>query len=98
MSLAAITAAFAYYPIALIRQEIQVYEDVSDNTEYAADLTPEITVAADSGLYLVVLAVALLAASTFLMRPGPRPPTHRPAPPVPATGPGTEPGITVTPG
>lgn len=98
VGLAALTAAFAYHPITVAQQTLQVYEDANSAAEYAADTTPEITVAADSGLYLTVLGVALLAASAFLMRPGPRPPTHGPMPPAPATGPGIEPGITVTPG
>lgn len=98
VALAALTAAFAYHPITVMQQIVQVYEDVSDNTEYAADVIPEITVSADSGLYLAVLAAALLAASTFLMRPGPRPQAYQSMSPAPAEGPGTAPGITVTPG
>jgi len=95
VGLAALTAAFAYHPITVMRQFLQSMEDSEDGF---GESTPEVTVEADNGLYLAVIAVALLAASAFMMRLQRRPQVHYHQAPPPAAGPGTAPGVTVTPG
>lgn len=95
VGLAALTAAFAYHPVTVMRQFLQSLEDSGGDFGQS---TPEIVIEADSGMYLAVIAVALLAASTFIMRMQRRPQVHYQAPPAPAAGPGTVPGVTVTPG
>ncbi|WP_162181597.1 hypothetical protein [Glycomyces tenuis] len=99
VGLAGLTAAFAYHPVTVMRQFFQDYEDSSGDDEFSGDSAPEITIEADSGMYLAIIAVALLAASTFLMRMRPRQQVYyQPMPPAPAGGPGASPTVTVTPG
>ncbi len=95
VGLAALTAAFAYHPVTVMRQFLQSLEESDGGF---GESPPEIVIEADSGMYLAVIAVALLAASTFVMRSQRRPQVHYQAPPAPAAGPGTVPGVTVTPG
>jgi hypothetical protein len=99
VGLAALTAAFAYHPVTVLRQFYQDYQDTFGESEFGGEAgAPEVTVEADSGLYLAVLAVALLAASTFLMRPQRRTRLYYQPTPPPETGPWTAPTVTVTSG
>lgn len=85
VGLAALTAAFSYHPVTVLQQSYEIF-----TVEGGAG---EIDISADDGLYIAVVAVALLAASAFLMhRRSPRRVHHAPPPD------GPEPTVTVTPG
>lgn len=68
-----------------MRRFLQSMEDSGDGF---GESPPELTVEADTGLCLAVIAVALLAFSTFAMRARRRPQPYRQAPPPPVPGPG----------
>ncbi|GAB4007616.1 hypothetical protein GCM10029992_61840 [Glycomyces albus] len=88
VGVATFAAAFAYHPVSAIRELVERYEDLDGSIG-------DTEVTAESGIYLMIFAVALLAASTFFMHvkmnraayqsppPQPRPPDRARAPPRP---------------
>ncbi|WP_460496164.1 hypothetical protein [Glycomyces tarimensis] len=90
VGIAALTAAFAYHPVTVLRQTFEAYE--SD------DPSGQIDVSADNGMYIALFAVLLLAVSAFLMqRRSPEPVDAQPTAPAPPPPPGVNPTIKVTP-
>lgn len=93
IGLAAFGAAFAYHPIIALKEQLSAYEGFEGET-FDAEVT------ADSGLYLMIFALGLLAASTFFMHVRMTRDTYQapPQPPAPEPGQGPAPTVTVTPG
>lgn len=94
VALATVSAAFAYHPISALRELLNSYEGFDGESI-------EFEVTAESGLYLLVFAVALLAASTFFMHVKMNRAAYQASPPPPAApgpGQGPTPTVTVTPG
>lgn len=94
---AALAATTAYHPVTKLRQSIDYFEGY-DEFDGSAAVGSQIDVTADNGVYILAVGVALLALSTFFMHVR-KPERFLTVPaPAPASGPGTEPTITVNPG
>lgn len=93
VGLATFAAAFAYHPVNTIREQLSTLEGYEGEPIDAE-------VAAESGIYLMIFAVGLLAASTFFMHVTMNRAAYQPPPQAPAPGPGQgpTPTVTVTPG
>lgn len=99
---AALTAAFAYHPVTLMRQYAENTANSESYDEFGEETTAaEVDISAENGVYLAVIAVALLALSTFFMQARRRTyllPVQPYQQPVPAGRPGADATITVNPG
>ncbi len=94
VGVATFAAAFAYHPVSAVREMLSQYDSIDEGIS-------DTEVTAESGIYLMIFAVALLAASTFFMHVKMNraayqspPPQH----PAPGPGQGPAPTVTVTPG
>ncbi|WP_344485655.1 hypothetical protein [Glycomyces endophyticus] len=97
---AALGAAFTYHPVTVLRQYVEAYQGSDEDGAVVEDAAASVSVAADNGVYIAIVGVALLALSTFFMqvRRPPAYPAAPPPPPAPAGWPGAEPTVTVHPG